>query len=125
MNLDILPGEARALLTQGNIIKPEAALSDKIAPLLLKLWNNEPLTRGEMAEEITPAELAALWSIKYRTPIKTEYVRQVKRADRIKPSREWGSGAAYRCLYRVRDTIHIEVGHQRGRPRKDVVENAA
>lgn len=88
--------------------------------MLLKVWNGEELSRGELSEDITPAEVAALWSVKYRTPIKTEYVRQVKRNERIAPSKEWGEGKSYRCLYRVRNIIDIEVGHQRGRPTKKV-----
>ncbi len=118
-----LPEEAMALLSQGNIIHLETAISDKVGAILLKLWNGEPLTRGDLSEEITPAEVAAIWSIKYKTPIRTEYVRQVKRNDRIKPSKEWGMGPTYRCLYKVRDIINVEVGHQRGRPRKAPKQN--
>ncbi len=113
-----LPDEAKALLTQGNIITPEETISDEVVPILLKLWNGEKLTRGDLGEEVTSSEVAAIWSILYKTPIKTEYVRQVKRAGRIVPSKEWGRGSSYRCLYKVRTILTIVVGHQRGRPSK-------
>jgi hypothetical protein len=114
-----LPEEAMELLTGGNIIAPEAAIAERVEQILGKLWKGEPLSRGDLAQEVTPAEVAAIWSIKHRIPFKTDYVRQVRRHGRIEPSKEWGKGPTYRCLYKVREVLHVEVGHQRGRPAKN------
>ncbi len=62
---------------------------------------------------------AVIWSLKHKTDIEPRYVREVKRAGRIEPSREWGKGPTYRCLYKVRTIIDIKVGHERGRPKKE------
>jgi len=93
-------------------------IRDEVAMILHKLWNDEELTRSESALDVTPSELAAIWSITNKTPIQVRHVREVKRDGRITPSEEWGTGSGYRCLYKVRQVKDIRVGHDRGRPRK-------
>jgi hypothetical protein len=123
MQVTDLPEEIRAFIQ--HIKHWESQISDPVAALLLKLWNEEPLSRSELGMDVTPSELAAIWSITNQTPIKPGYTRQVKRAGRITPSKEWGTGTGYRCLYRVRMVKDIKVGHERGRPRKSVKEEEA
>ena len=111
-----LPSEVQSLIS--HIKNWESLVSDDVTPILQKLWTGEELTRSENNVDVTPSELAAIWSVANRTPIKPEYVRQVKRDGRIVPSKEWGTGSGYRCLYRVRTVKDIKIGHDRGRPRK-------
>lgn len=100
----------------GHIKGWETLISDEVAAILQKLWNGEELSRSELKEEIRPVEVAAIWSVKNKTSINPRYVREVKRNGRIEPSREWGTGSAYRCLYKVKEVKDIKVGHERGRP---------
>ena|SRR2546421_10425394 len=102
----------------------ESLISDDIASILDKIARGEPLSRADMGTEATSTEVAALWSVKNKNDIQPTYVRQVKRAGRIEPSREWGKGPAYRCLYKVREVIDIKVSHERGRPTKKKAEAA-
>src|SRR5438552_16845505 len=85
----------------------ESLLSDEVAIILQKLWDSEDLSRSELNLDVTPSEVAAIWSVTNKTAIDPAYVRQVKRNGRIEPSKEWGKGAAYRCLYRVRGVKDI------------------
>lgn len=96
----------------------ETLISDDVSSILDKIARNESLGRSDLSTEVTPTEVAAIWSVKNKNDIQPTYVRQVKRAGRIEPSREWGSGSSYRCLYKVRTILPVEVGHQRGRPKK-------
>ena len=110
----ILPEDAQALLTAGNIRQPEAAISDAVEHILLKLWQQKKLTEEEQAMEITPSELAAVWSITHKRPVDRDTARQVlrrrgSRGEMIKPSREWGSGQAHRRLYRLGDVLPVRV----------------
>ena len=110
-----LPDEVQALIN--HIKNWDTLISDEVAPILQKLWNGEELTRSESNLDVTPSELAAIWSITNRIAIKPEYVRQVKRDGRIEPSKEWGKGSGYRCLYKVRTVKHIRITHDIGRPK--------
>src|SRR5436853_2478290 len=92
-------------------------ITDEVATILDKIARGQELSRSDLSKEATPSEVAAIWSVKYKTDINPRYVREVRRNGRIEPSREWGKGSTYRCLYKVRGVINIEVGHQRGRPR--------
>src|SRR5205823_7247490 len=96
----------------------ESLISDDVAIVLDKIARGEQLSRSDLGTEATPSEVAAIWSVKYKTDINPRYVREVKRAGRIEPSREWGKGSSYRCLYKVREVIDIKEGHDRGRPMK-------
>lgn len=97
----------------------ETLISDEVATILEKLAQGEPLTRSELTTDVTPTEVAAIWSVKHKLDINPRYVREVKRKGRIEPSKEWGQGPTYRCLYRVREVLPIEVSHRRGRPSKE------
>src|SRR6266853_1474660 len=97
----------------------QTLISDEVAAILDKIARDEALSRSDLGTEATPSEVAAIWSLKHKTDIQPRYVREVKRAGRIKPSREWGKGPTYRCLYKVRTIIDIKVGHERGRPKKE------
>ena len=112
---DLSPGVAQYL---AHIKGWDSLISDEVAGILDKIARGEELTRGELSREVTPSEVAAIWSVKYHTDINPRYVREVKRAGRIEPSKEWGKGASYRCLYRIRNIIDVKVSHERGRPTK-------
>ncbi len=116
MKANELPSEVQSLIS--HIKNWESLISDDAVPILQKLWSGEELTRAENNLDVTPSELAAIWSIANQSPIKPEYIRQVKRDGRIIPSKEWGTGSGYRCLYKVRTVKDVKVGHDRGRPRK-------
>ena len=118
MHASQLPAEVTQYLQ--HIEGWESLISDDVAAILNKIAHSEPLSRSDMGTEATPSEVAAIWSVKYKIGINSRYVREVKRAGRIEPSREWGKGSSYRCLYKVRNIIDIVVGHQRGRPKKEV-----
>jgi hypothetical protein len=118
-----LPNEIQDLIN--HLSNWDTAISEDVASILLKLWSDEALTRYENNLDVTPAELAAIWSITNRTAIKSEYVRQVKRNRRIAPSKEWGTGMGYRCFYKVKTVKDVKVGHSRGRPRTKNAKNAA
>jgi len=96
----------------------QSLISDDVATILEKLAQGKHLTRPELDTDVTPTEVAAIWSVKYKMDINPRYVREVKRKGRIDPSREWGQGPMYRCLYRVKEVLPIEVSHRRGRPHK-------
>ncbi len=106
-----LTPELQELLQQVKL----SAIRPEVKQILHKLWRGEQLTRSELAMDVTPAEVAALWSVANKTPIETWYVREVKCNGRITPGQEWGSGAGYRCLYRVKDVKPIQIRHI-GRP---------
>lgn len=116
MKANELPNEIQSLIS--HIKNWDSLVSDDVTPILQKLWSGEKLTRTENNLDVTPSELAAIWSVTNQTPIKPEYVRQVKRDGRIWPSKEWGTKSGYRCLYKVRIVKDVKVGHDRGRPRK-------
>jgi hypothetical protein len=97
----------------------QSLISDDVATILEKIARIEPLSRSDQALEVTPSEVAAIWSVKNQTDISPRYVREVKRVGRIEPSKEWGAGASYRCLYKVKEIYPIVVGHDRGRPKKE------
>lgn len=112
----ILPPEAQDLLLSGNIKQAEAAISDQVEDVLFKLWQGrrEQLTQNELNLDITPAELAAVWTITHRRPLRVDTIRQIllrpgKRGEQIKPSRQWGSGPALRRLYRLGDVLEVRV----------------
>jgi hypothetical protein len=116
METSQLPQEVTQYLQ--HIKEWESLIRDEVATILDKIARGEQLTRSDLGLEITPSEVAAIWSVKNRTDISPRYVREVRRNGRIEPSQEWGKGSSYRCLYKVREIINIEVGHQRGRPSK-------
>src|SRR5215467_4786943 len=95
MNATQLPTEVTRYLQ--HIDGWESLISNAVVPILDKLARGEPLSRSELATEATPSEVAAIWSVKYKTDINPRYVREVKRSGRIAPSKEWGRGASYRC----------------------------
>lgn len=117
-----LPDEVQALLAKCK--HWEMQVSEKVLQILIKLYNGEELTRTELSLDVSPLEVAAIWSVTNNTPIDPRYVRDVRRNRGLEPSKEWGSGAAYRCLFKVRAIKDIKVGHQRGRPRKQEVSEA-
>jgi hypothetical protein len=120
----LLPDDAFALL-QGVGKDSEdirSKVSDQVEQVLLKLWQkpaeNEDvlslLTPEECNLDITPAELAAVWSLTHRRPIFPDTARQVlRRPDRrhgqIQPSHQWGSGPARRRLYRLGDVVNVRI----------------
>ena len=120
ININSLPEEMLALFTR--IPHYQSKLRGSALTLLLKLWNNEPLSEIEDATEVTPTEVAAIWSVVNRTDISPDYVRETRRHERITPAQEWGEGSGYRCTYLVKDVKDIQVGHQRGRPRRKKME---
>lgn len=110
----ILPEEAHGLLTAGNIVHPEKAISDDVERVLLKLWLEQPLTTREKNLNITPAELAALWSITHKRPIDWRTTRQVlrrtgARGETLKEAKTWGEGKGTRRQYRLGDALPIRV----------------
>lgn len=122
MKVTDLPNEVTQYLL--HIEGWESLVSDDVANILKKIAHNEQLGRTELGTDVTPSEVAAIWSVRYQTDINPRYVREVKRKGRIEPSKEWGKGSGYRCLYKVRTILPIEVGHQRGRPaKKQVVQS--
>lgn len=123
MKANELPDEIQTLIR--HIKNWDTLISEDVAPILQKLWDGEDLTRTENNLDITPSELAAIWSITNRTAIKPEYVRQVKRNGRVTPSKEWGTGSGYRCFYKVRTVKDVKVGHNRGRPSTKSIEKVA
>lgn len=98
----------------------QSLIRDDVATVLEKLYRGEELSRSEMGLDVTPSELAAIWSITNDTPIKVDHVRQVKRENRIEPSQEWGEGAGKRSLYKIRSVKDVRVSHNRGRQPKKV-----
>lgn len=115
-----LQPEIQALVS--HIKNWETQIRDEVATILHKLWNDEELTRSKSGLDVTPSELAAIWSVTNKTPIQVRHVREVKRDGRITPSEEWGIGSGYRCLYKVRLVKDVKVGHDKGRPRKRKAE---
>lgn len=108
----ILPDEAQSLLKAAKISNLEVVVSDEVERVLLKLWQQEKPTDTDKALEITPAELAALWTITHRRPVRPDTARQMFRPSRkssIKPSREWGAGPGLRRLYRLGDALNVHI----------------
>jgi hypothetical protein len=110
----------------------DSMISDEVATILYKLSTGEELTRTENNLEITPSEVAAIWSVTNNRPIETRYVREVKRDERIRPAREWGIGSGRRSLYKVKGVKDIQIttgpGRHKGsrnRSKKSEIEPAA
>jgi hypothetical protein len=116
-----LQPEVQALIS--HIPNWQTQIRDEVATILSKLWDSEELTRSEAGLDVTPSELAAIWSITNKTPIQVRHVREVKRDKRITPSAEWGTGSGRRCLYKVRSVKDVKVSHEKGRPRKSERRN--
>lgn len=111
----ILPSEAQTLLQATDIKNLPTAISDEVERALLKLWQGEKLIEDDLYLDITPAELAALWSVTHRRPIRVDTARQIllrrtgARGEQIKPSRQWGSGPSVRRLYRLGDVWQVQI----------------
>ncbi len=110
--MDILPEEARQFLDRPDQV------SDLVAHLLVKLWEHKPLSTREQNTDVTPAEVAAVWSITHQRQISSDTVRQVlrrsgTRGETIAPSRIWGSGAGARRVYRLGDILPVRVQERR------------
>jgi len=105
----------------------DTLISDDVATILLKLSTEQDLTRAESNLEVTPSEVAAIWSITNGIPIEVRYVREVKRDQRIAPSREWGAGPGRRSLYKVKEVRPIRITNNHGRPKgsKNRIKEAA
>lgn len=116
MKVTELPAEVQERIS--HITNWDTLISDDVAGILGKLASGEELTRGENGLEVTPSELAAIWSVINGDAIKVDHVRQVKREGRIQASKSWGTGPGARSLYKVREVKGVKVSHQRGRPRK-------
>ena len=112
---NILPSGAQELLHQTDIPSLETAVSDEVESVLLKLWQGKDLDPGELGLDITPAELAATWTITHRRPVRMDTARQMvrRRSEPIKPSRQWGSGPAVRRLYRLGDVLEVRIREKR------------
>ena len=93
----------------------QTLISDEVATILNKLSTGEDLTRSENNLDVTPSEVAAIWSITNNRPIEVRYVREVKRDGRIEPSKEWGAGPGRRSLYKVKTVKDIRVLQGPGR----------
>jgi len=115
MKVTELPEEAQSLIA--HLKNWDNLISDDVAVILGKLYKGEEITRTEGSLDITPSELAAIWSITNKTPVDARYVREVKRDGRIVPSKEWGKGPGYRCLYKVRTVKDVKITHEQGRPK--------
>lgn len=98
-----------------HIVNWDTLISDDVANILHKLSTNEGLTELEDSLEVIPSEVAAIWSVANRIPVETRYVREVKRDERIAPTREWGAGPGRRSLYRVGEIKGIRIANSPGR----------
>lgn len=87
----------------------ETLISPQVATILLKLSRGESLSRAELARELSATEVAAIWSVQNKHTIQPDYVRQVKRGGRIRPSRTIGSGAGAQSFYRVGEIKDIVI----------------
>lgn len=110
-----LPEEIQLLIS--HLKNWDNLISDDVTTILDKLYRDEELTRTEGSLDITPSELAAIWSVTNKVPIDARYVREVKRDGRIVPSKEWGKGPGYRCLYKVRTVKDVKITRDHGRPK--------
>lgn len=93
-------------------------VSEQLEAILEKIWQGEPLSEKEQGLEITPGELAALWTVTHRRVIFFGTTRQVlrrrgSREETLTPSRQWGRGKALRRLYRLGDALSIRVQERR------------
>jgi hypothetical protein len=113
MKVTELPEEIQTRLS--HITNWQTLISDDVAAILLKLSNMEELTRSDNNLEVTPSEVAAIWSVTNGRAIDVRYVREVKRDERIQPSREWGAGPGRRSLYRVKVIKDIRIISTPGR----------
>jgi hypothetical protein len=128
MKVTELPEEVQAKIS--HITNWQTLISDEVAEILQKLSTGEELTRSENNLDVTPSEVAAIWSVTNNRSIETRYVREVKRDERIAPSKEWGAGPGRRSLYKVKVVKDITVTsnpgrHKGSRNRKKAVEESA
>ena len=114
MKAQALPDEVQKLIS--HIKNWQHLISDEVATILVKLWQGDELTESEDHLDITPSELAALWSVINKARITVDHTRQVKKEGRIRASREWGAGKGLKCHYRVADVRNVKVSNNRGRP---------
>lgn len=117
----LLPEEAMTLLVGGNIPHAQERISAQVERVLCKLWNHEELNQDELGLDLDPPEVAAVWSMTHRRPISTDTARQVlrrtgTRSGQIKASREWGTGAALRRMYRLGDVLPVQVQERKVKP---------
>ena len=110
------PVEQRTIAGMIEHISP-ALLSVQVRTVLTKLGMHMPLDASELDLEITPSEVAAVWSVKNGARLTVNNVRQVKHEGRITPARTWGEGAGARVLYRLGDIIDEPVSNRKGRPK--------
>jgi hypothetical protein len=109
----VLPSEIQELLKK--ITEGRGEIRSEVRQILLKLWREESLTPQEFNLDITPAEVASVWSITHRRPIAVSAVRQaaLRRTGSMKapiaPSKEWGTGPTRRRLYRLGDIVEVRL----------------
>lgn len=94
----------------------QVAIRPEVRSVLQKLHRQEALSKKENDLDVSPAELAAIWSVVNNTPVLVRYVREVKRDKRIIPSQEWGTGHGSRSLYKLGKVKDIRITHLPGRP---------
>jgi hypothetical protein len=114
MMTQTLPEEVQELLIK--ITEGRGEISGKVEQILLKLWQGQALTERERdLDDLTPAEVAAIWSVTHRRPIAVSAVRQatLRRTGSMKgpivPSKEWGTGPTRRRLYRLGDIVEVRL----------------
>ena len=115
MKVTELPEEVQSSIS--HIKNWQTLISEDAATILDKLSKGEELSRAENNLEVTPSELAAIWSITNKLPVEVRYVREVKRDGRIEASKTWGSGPGARSLYRVKAVRDIKITQSAGRPK--------
>jgi len=128
MKVTELPEKIQAKIS--HITNWQTLISDEVAEILRKLSTGEELTRAENNLDVTPSEVAAMWSVTNDKAIETRYVREVKRDERIAPSKEWGAKSGRRSLYKVKVVKDITITsgpgrHKGSRNRKKAVEPSA
>ena len=113
MNVTELSEELQAKIS--HIPNWQSMISDEVAGILHKLSTSEELNRTENNLDVTPSEVAAIWSVTNNRVIEPRYVREVKRDGRIQPSKEWGVGSGRRSLYKVKGVKDIQITSGPGR----------
>lgn len=115
-----LPEEVQDLLIK--ITAGRGEISSKVEQILLKLWQGQALAEHERDLEITPAEVAGVWSVTHRRPIAVSAVRQAvlrRTGSNISPSKAWGSGPTRRRLYRLGDVVEVRLRDHQPRRREE------
>src|SRR6266699_3324330 len=113
MNVNELPEDMTQYLA--SIKNWQKHISERAVDIIIKLANGWQLTQDDLSYLADAAEVAAIWSVTSKRPIKPAYVREIRRLGHIREAKSSGSGRETQRWYEVSEIKDWRVSSQRGK----------